>query len=187
MAFSAVSSSPLRALMISEFERRSATISGGRSAPAVWPVAPPGAAPPGAAGAGGAVGSPPPVAVLRRRPAWKSWLRMFAISAASEYASGMICSSSSEISTSTSLMMSSSRAMFDAESVMISTPVSRLAIRVPLAEMSGRSSVPSSFTAANRTGTIWVTTSSPVRVGSAAAPTIVGTARSRAPSIGTIL
>ena len=77
--------------------------------------------------------------------------------------------------------------MLDAESVMIRMPVSRLAISVPRDEMSGRSSVPSSFTPANRIGMICVTISSAVRLGSAVPPTIVGTARSRAPSTGTIL
>jgi hypothetical protein len=182
-----VSISLLRALTMSEFERRSATISGGRSAPPGAPAAHGGA--PGATGMGTAgnpaVGGAP--APARSRPAWKSWVRMLAISLASAYCSGMIWSSSMATSTSMSLMMSSNRAMFEAESVMISTPVSRLAISVPLEEMSGRSSVPSSFTGAKRIGTICVTTSSPIRVGSAVPPTIVGTARSRAPSIGTIL
>ena len=77
---------------------------------------------------------------------------MLAISAASAYCSGMICSSSIATSTSTSRMMSSSRAMLEAESVMMSTPVSRLAMSVPLDEMSGRSSVPRSFTGAKRIG-----------------------------------
>jgi hypothetical protein len=75
----------------------------------------------------------------------------------------------------------------DAESVMMSTPVSRFAMSVPLDEISGRSRVPRSVTGAKRTGTICVTTSSPTRVGSAVPPTMVGTARSRAPSIGMIL
>jgi len=109
------------------------------------------------------------------------------MSAASAYCSGMICSSSMATSTSTSRMMSSSREMFDAESVMMSTPVSRLAMSVPREEISGRSSVPRSFTGAKRIGTICVITSSPAREGSGAAPTMVGTARSRAPSTGTIL
>ena len=77
--------------------------------------------------------------------------------------------------------------MLDAESVMMSTPVSRLAMRVPRAEMSGRSSVPRSFTGAKRIGTICVMISSLAREESATAPTMVGTARSRAPSTGTIL
>jgi hypothetical protein len=84
-------------------------------------------------------------------------------------------------------MMSSRRAMFDAESVMIRMPVSRLAMSVPREEMSGRSSVPSSFTPPYRIGMIWVTISSAVRLASGALPTMVGTARSRAPSTGTIL
>ena len=77
--------------------------------------------------------------------------------------------------------------MLDAESVMIRMPVSRWAISVPRDEISGRSSVPSSFTPANRIGMICVTISSAVRLESAVPPTIVGTARSRAPSTGTIL
>jgi hypothetical protein len=185
-----VSTSALRALTMIEFERRSGTIRGGRSLPG-WPVAPGVAGAPAAPGATGigTAGSPTAAgpAPVRSRPDWKSWVKMVAISLASAYCNGMICSSSSATSTSTSLMMSSSRATLDAESVRMSTPVSRFAISVPLDEISGRSSVPRSLTGAKRIGTIWVITSSPTRVGSAVLPTTVGTARSRAPSIGTIL
>ena len=69
----------------------------------------------------------------------------------------------------------------------MSTLVSRWATRLPRCETSGRSSVARSATDEKRTGTIWVMTSSAVRLGSGSSPTIVGTARSRAPSIRTIL
>ena len=77
--------------------------------------------------------------------------------------------------------------MFDAVSVTISTFVSRWAIRVPRVEMSGRSSAPRSATAEYLSDTICVMISSVVRPGSGTWPTIVGTARSRAPSMRTIL
>ena len=99
----------------------------------------------------------------------------------------MICSSSSETCTSTSLTMSSTRRTFEAASVMMRTLVSRLATSVPREDTNGRSNTPRSFTEAYRTGTICVMISSPARPSSGTSPTIVGTARSRAPSTRTIL
>ncbi len=83
--------------------------------------------------------------------------------------------------------MSSRRVTFDAVSVMISTFVSRWAISVPRVEMSGRRSALRSATPEYLIGTICVMISSVVRFGSGAGPTIVGTARSRAPSMRRIL
>ena len=74
-----------------------------------------------------------------------------------------------------------------AESVTISTFVSRWATRLPRWETSGRSRVARSATDEKRTGTICVMISSAVRLGSGSSPTMVGTARSRAPSMRTIL
>src|SRR5205823_8919116 len=65
---------------------RARTRSTGLSVPPAPPTAP-GAA--GAAGAtAGAGAGAPPRPVVRSRPAWKSWLRMLAISAAPAYESG---------------------------------------------------------------------------------------------------
>jgi len=129
----------------------------------------------------------PGAAAARRRPPAKSWFRMAATSVASAKVTGMICSSSSETCTSTSLMMSSTRRTFEAASVMMRTLVSRLATSVPREDTNGRSNTPRSFTEAYRTGTICVMISSGARPSSGTSPTIVGTARSRAPSTRTIL
>ncbi len=128
-----------------------------------------------------------PGAIARTRPLAKSWVRIVASSAASAYEIGMIWSSSCATCTSTSRMMSSRRVTFDAASVMMSTFVSRCAINVPRVEMSGRRSALRSATDEYLIGTICVMISSVVRFGSGVAPTIVGTARSRAPSMRTIL
>ena len=151
-------------------------MSGGRSPPSVPGRAAAGA--PGGAGAGTAAGT----ARGRARPGAKIWLRIWASSWASVCFTGMIWSSSSATSTSTSLTMSSSRRMLAAESVMMSRFVSRWGIRLPRADISGLSRPDSSATEAKRIGTIWVMISSPTRPGSGAAPTTVGTGRSRAPS-----
>ena len=176
-----ISISFLRPFTTIEFERFSAMTSGGRSVTA--PPAGPGATVPGAGVGVGAPGAAP----ARRRPPAKSWFRMAATSVASAKVTGMICSSSSEICTSTSLMMSSTRRTFEAASVMMRTLVSRLATSVPREDTNGRSNTPRSFTEAYRTGTICVMISSPARPSSGTSPTIVGTARSRAPSTRTIL
>ena len=126
---------------MSEFERFSAMTSGWRSVL----VVPPGATAPGAPGVG-VVGIPGTPTDARRRPPANSWLRIVATSAASAKLTGMICSSSSETCTSTSLMMSSTRRMFEAASVMMRTFVSRLATSVPRDETNGRSSTPRSLT-----------------------------------------
>jgi hypothetical protein len=123
----------------------------------------------------------------RSRPLAKSWLRMFARSAASAKRRAMIASSSSATSTSTRATISSSRWTFDAVSVITTTFVSRWAMSPPRAEMSGRSSVLRSATEAYRTGTICVITSSALRALSGASPTMSGIARSFAPSILMIL
>ena len=108
----------------------------------------------GAPGVGGAVGGArvpgavggTPGATVPTRPLAKSWFRMFARSAASAKRIGMICNSSCPTCTSTSRMMSRSRRRLDAVSVMMSTFVSRWAMRLPRGDFSEAKSVERSAT-----------------------------------------
>ena len=152
-----------------------------------------GAAAPGWAGTGTgagvgatAPGIAPGVTALRR-PVVKSWFKIDERSAASANRIGMIASSSSATWTSTSRTMSSRRAMFAAVSVIKRMFVSRCAMSAPRVEMSGRIRFETSAAELYRSAMICVMTSSVVRDGSGWVPTIVGTARSRAPSMRTIL